>query len=1111
MSEDIQREAETRQEFLATMLAHVGSDVFNATDPGATIRQASTGAIIHANLPTVRSSTLESKLEPREPARVVPGTTTLSRFTEFTVQALVGKGGMGQVYVAGQNALRREVAIKRINPEHLVKDTAKEAEQAFICEALAMGFLDHPNIVPVYSLGRDQEGKWFFSMKMVRGTEWRQLLHPEHCKDADAKRKALAAHLDITDPARRVEHIEENLQILNAVCNAIAFSHSKKIIHRDLKPENVMVGAFGEVLVMDWGLAVDVSEDPPPIDSPERRVPTRKECGLGGTPAYMAPEQCAFNDQGHYVSDNLNTWTDVFQLGAILYELLSGGPPFMGDSLRDVCGKVAKCVPPALPETAPAELAAICKKALSREPKDRYPDALAFQHALQGFLKHHQAAIVAAKAEREAKVQQIPNLARGVVLYDEALELWPDNAEYRVRREAMNAILTLKERNVRATKTAAIALAALVFIGITIAFFGVHAARKEENRLRVEAEKQKKIVELRSLELKDTLRVSGERGDLLTKTLDNQFADIQELFHTLPGQQTIKRHLLRNTLDGFKKAAEVMPDSIDAKRQVAMAFLKLGEISVEIGETQDAAECFQGALDGTRELAEADKTSAQAQRDLALSYLKMGEVLARKGNSEGAMDAFQKCYAIRQKQTQAEPKNPDAMRDLANVLMNIGSQKAKIGDAAAGMEAYKRSLAIREALVDMQPGNKVAQRDLSEMCRRIGFLALQMGQIGEAQVVLDRSVMLCKAVVAADPKDMEAQRDLSGAYIGRGRVFVQSGDVAAGLVEYQNSLEVLKKVVEQDTLSVLAQRYLSFSYTSIGDVNMQMGNAAAAFDAHESALEIRQKLSIQDPGSKEALRDLSMSYIGIGDANIMMGTAEGALASYKMAFDIRVALAAENKKSGQAQSDLAEAHVKLGDATIMNGDAKAGLESYKLALAIREKRAEVDAKSATVRRDLSVACEKMGDAYMVIGDNKAANENYIRSRDIRKELAAMDNQNATAHRDLAQAYEKMGDIEIRLEKQDKALIAYQKSLEIRAELAKSDSKNAEMQSDLAQSHEKLGDLHMLQSNTEAAIQDYQRGLEILKKLAEDDANNVPEQVALKRAQELLERARKMKK
>ncbi len=513
------------QAFVATIVATVGANAADELDPDKTISPTPTvrpnGPDIKANVITSQNTGSAQTVIQSNPAEAtqlissgdvptqiggapaakrsaigaVPSERdshsreNLARWSEFTVHDRVGKGGMGEIFRAGQNALQREVAIKKIIPEHLHSSNALAMEQSFISEAVVTGYLGHPNIVPVYSLGRDDEGKWFFTMKMVCGIEWRHLLHPDKCKNEEMKQDAKSRNLSVDNPEFRAAHLEANLGILSSICNAVAFAHSKNVIHRDLKPENVMVGAFGEVLVMDWGLAVDVSETPAPMGSPDKRVPSRAECGLGGTPSYMAPEQMATDAGGNYTGGHLNCWTDVFLLGAMLYEVLAGSAPYSGQSISSVLKQVAACAPPALPDSVPAELAAICHKAMSKEPRDRFADALAFQTALTGFLQHRESALIAAKAECESCVQDIPSLARAVVLYDQALELWPGNFAAQEALHRARILLSRLERRARVTRHSLIAAVACIVLGLTIGFVWI---RNEQNKALASMEEEKK-------------------------------------------------------------------------------------------------------------------------------------------------------------------------------------------------------------------------------------------------------------------------------------------------------------------------------------------------------------------------------------------------------------------------------------------------------------------------------------------------------------------------------------------------------------------------------------------------------------------------------------------
>jgi len=290
----------------------------------------------------------------------------------YAIEGEVGVGGMGKVLNVYDQDLRRRVAMKVLH----AGQRDRRAVARFFEEAQATGQLEHPNITPVYDLGIDREHGVFFTMKLVRGRNLREVL-----RDVAIGRLETKRHFTLT----------RLLQILQQVAMGIRYAHVRGVIHRDLKPENIMVGDFGEVLVMDWGLAkiVDRRLD---TDLQEPVFSNRQDSGqhtlngtISGTPNYMAPEQA----RGWI--DDIDERTDVFGLGAILYEILTYHPPYEAGSSREVVAKAGACqiVPPRIraPRNAiPAPLEEIGLKALASDREDRYQDALAFHEALQVFL-----------------------------------------------------------------------------------------------------------------------------------------------------------------------------------------------------------------------------------------------------------------------------------------------------------------------------------------------------------------------------------------------------------------------------------------------------------------------------------------------------------------------------------------------------------------------------------------------------------------------------------------------------------------------------------------------------------------------------------------------------
>jgi serine/threonine protein kinase len=288
----------------------------------------------------------------------------------------IGKGGMGVVYRAQQDNLKREVAIKTLLPGA----TGRNERLAFLSETYVTAWLDHPNIVPIYDMNVSPQGEISLAMKLVRGLSWQAVLHP---KTEEEKKKAAESNLDF------------HIQTLITVCNAVSFAHSKGIAHCDLKPENVMLGEYGEVLVMDWGVAVDFHK----TAQQDLRARCHTDiCGPCGTPAYMPPELA------DGLGSEVGPGTDVFLLGAILHELITGQPPYQGRNFIGIIVKASLCEKPELAEEIDSELQEICFKALDRVPSSRYPSVDSFRKALEAYREHSQSRTIAQKAQKRLEL-----------------------------------------------------------------------------------------------------------------------------------------------------------------------------------------------------------------------------------------------------------------------------------------------------------------------------------------------------------------------------------------------------------------------------------------------------------------------------------------------------------------------------------------------------------------------------------------------------------------------------------------------------------------------------------------------------------------------------------
>ena len=358
------------------------------TDPEVTIKQRET---ISAGEQT-RSSLVVKSRQFRAPGETEVPSTSAADAPDYELLDVIGEGGMGVVYAARQSSIARTVAVKMLKGK---EEHTLEQREKFISEAVVTGELDHPNIVPIYDLGSNDSGALFYSMKRVRGTPWNE--------------------------AFQERSLDENLNILLRVADAIAFAHANGVLHRDLKPENVMLGDFGEVLVMDWGLA-RISDEFPSVDA------VSQSDVMGGTPAYMAPEMATGP------VDQITTASDTYLLGAILFEILTGRPPHSGGTVMACLFAAAKNKIVEIKKSEnlhSGELFDIAMRAMATQPAERYATVQDFQDAVRQYQSHSESVLLTDSASKnlEAAInaEDYDLYSRSVYGFEEALSLWSGN------------------------------------------------------------------------------------------------------------------------------------------------------------------------------------------------------------------------------------------------------------------------------------------------------------------------------------------------------------------------------------------------------------------------------------------------------------------------------------------------------------------------------------------------------------------------------------------------------------------------------------------------------------------------------------------------------------
>lgn len=601
-----------------------------------------------------------------------------SAAAEYELLKVLGEGGMGVVWSARQTSVDRMVALKMIKGPQAEK---KSQRQKFLAEAIVTGDLDHPNIVPIYDVGSDPKGSLFYAMKQVKGTPWLKVLDKKS--------------------------LHENLEILLRVADAIAFSHSRGILHRDLKPENVMLGEYGEVLVMDWGLALATG-------SFEKARLLRRTTSMGGTPAYMAPEMATGP------IDRITPRSDVYLLGAILWELVTGYPPHPGKKVQDCL--LAAIRNEIRPTDKTGELINIARKALATDPGDRYQTVPEFQQALRGYLSHSESVTLASRAEQDLQQaiasQDYRDFSKAVFGFEEAYELWdgntvaaagvvgakreyaaaalakgdfdlgmsllspgqPEHEELLKRLRAASAERTARQQRLRVAKRVMAGMATGMFLVVSVAFLWIRAERNfalEQQEIAVdEANKAK---EAQRLEAAARVDADAQRRLAETKRREAEAAKEQEAAQRLKAEEAT-----RNALAAKEQEEEQRKKAEQATR-LAMAARE------EEARQRIKAEQATKAADAARVKEEAAKIEAlAAQREEANQRMK----------AEAATKAAE-AARIKEELAKVEEQKQRVQAEQAREAEKYKAYIAGIGLAAAKIE--ENAFDVAAVLLDQCP------------------------------------------------------------------------------------------------------------------------------------------------------------------------------------------------------------------------------------------------------------------------------------------------------------------------------------------------------------------------------------------------------------------------
>jgi tetratricopeptide (TPR) repeat protein len=801
--------------------------------------------------------------QPSAPPAILPGYELIDE---------IGHGGMGVVYRARDIALDRDVAVKVLS-DRFPADSP--AAQRFLSEARITGQLQHPGIPAVHQVGTLADGRPFLAMKLIKGSTLEAIL--KHRPDSSAERGRLLA-------------------IFEAVCQAVGYAHAHRVIHRDLKPDNVMVGAFGEVQVMDWGLAKVLGKEAPALAdslateetqawtqvSPTPEIGSYTQAGsLVGTPGFIPPEQAVGQ------LERVNERSDVFGLGALLTVILTGKPPYVGktfDSVRvkAVRGKLEDCFARLDASGAEPELLALCKKCLAFEPADRPTDAGAVAAAVAG--------LRAAADERARRAE---------------LE--------RVRVEGEQA--TSAERRKR--RRLAIVAAAVLVVAAVGGLVVVLAVQRRAN------------AELAAMnhELADEQAKVQARFDLAQKAI--------ALFHTGVSEDALLKNaefkelrtkLLKEAAGFYADLEKLLTGQTDARSRKALAagYFQLGELTDKIGSKPEALAVHRQALALRRELAAAEGADVETRLDVARSLRAEGILLYYTGDKTGAMRAWEEQRDIAAALEAASAT--DAVRAvLAQSHNAIAALLIGMGKLAEALPVYEKALAIRQKLADANPAVAGYQSDLAMSHNNIGLVLSRTGKPGEALTATRKALAIYQKLADANPAATEIQNYLAWSHYTIGRLLPKMGSPEEALQAHEKALAIRRELAHANPAVAEFQNDLAWSYIEFGRLLARQQRLTEALTTIDAGLAIRQKLAEADPKNTEYTSDLGYSHAYRGWALVRSAQPS------KAAVDLRQAV----ELWATARSPNPETRFEWGRALALlaglGGDAKSGVTAAEAA------------------------------------------------------------------------------------------------------------------------------------------------------------------------------------
>ena len=918
------------------------------------------------------------------------------------------KGCLGAVFVALDLELNREVALKQILDAHAHDPVSR---QRFLLEAEVTGGLEHPGIVPVYGLGTYADSRPYYAMRFVRGDTLKEAI--DHFHADDTMKNALG---------RRLLELRKLLRRFTDVCNAIDYAHSRGVLHRDIKPANIVVGRYGETLVVDWGLAKVTGRSDPLAG--ERTLLPSSSSGSSetlpgsalGTPAYMSPEQA----EGDL--DRLSARSDVYSLGATLYCLLTGRPPFAG-----AAGEVVHAVqrgeyppPRQLDGSVDPALEAVCLKAMALRPADRYPTPRALADDVDKWAadepvtawrepasrrarrsaRRNRTAVTAASVALVAGVVGLAavllvqttakaELARLLASETKANRELADSraavqARFDLAVDAIKAFHTgvsedflLKEARFKALRDGLLESASDFYgkLGALLgresdlaARLGLLQANFEVAELTGKVGRQEHALEAhrKVLAAREALSLEPGAGDQVKVDVARSLTAIGLLLESLgkPHEAEAAYREAEQRLDGEKGQG---PPSAPVRAALGYCRNRLGRLLTQTGHTANALAMLRLARADQEAMAEAQEATDSTWYDLSSTINAIGVLLSSTGKTVEAEAEYRKALEIRQRLAQENPGVARYRSTLASSHKNLGNLLANTGRGSEAEVEYREALSIERKLADESPAVTAFRSSLASSHSNLGMLLAETSRASEAEAEYRRALALQQEVVDDNPAATDLRSDLAGSHNNLGNLLSDTGRAREAEAEYRAALLIEQKVANDNPAITRFQNSLALGHNNLGIQLSNMGKAGEAEIEYRLAVHIWQRLSGQNLTVTEFPSSLALGHNNLGRLLQDQGKAAEAEAEYRAGLSIWRKLVADNPAETKFQNLLAVSHNNLGVLLSSTGKASEATDEYRRALAILQQLADDNPTVATYRGYLANAAVGLAGAHLALG------------------------------------------------------------------------------------------------------------------------------------------------